>query len=295
MRIGVGFAIVIGCIFGGFMVFGGNIMVLLKAFPHEFLTIGGGAFGALLIANSKTVMKKIYAGIRQVFKGEVWGREDYQDLLSLLYLVSRELRNKGPLGLEKDFNDPENSSLFGRYPRLVKDKVLLNFVADYLRMVSFDVKDPHQLSEIIENDIERIHQEKMKPQHALQTMADGLPAVGIVAAVLGVINTMGSIDQPTHILGGMIGSALVGTFLGVLLSYCVVGPIASRLHQIIDQDSKMYEVTRAVIVAHMQGMEPRTSVEIGRRVVPTAIAPTFHELEAVTDELPRSLSLSLAA
>lgn len=288
MRVGVGFLIVLACVFGTFAGFGGNIHIILEALPHEFLTIGGGAIGAFVVGNSGAVIKKSMKGLKLTVKGESWRKDEYKQLISLLFVLTRQLKTNAR-GLESHIEKPDDSSLFKQYPLVQQDEQLVHFIADYVRMITLDFNNPYQLQELMENDIERIHHEKMKPQLALQHMADGLPAIGIVAAVLGVINTMGSIDQPTEILGAMIGGALVGTFLGVLLSYCVVGPLAQRLGQVIDQDCKAFEVVRAVLVAYAQGVPNLIAVEVGRRSIPTVQAPTFQEMEEFTDELPRAL------
>lgn len=285
---GIGFLVVIVAVFGGFALSGGNVFVVMKALPHELLVIGGGALGAFLVANSKHVLLGAGKGIRHVFKGARWSGQDYMDLLSLLFTLIRIIRSKGGQALESHIENPAESPIFAAYPRLLEDKHLIDFICDYLRMMTLELNNPHYLSEVVESDMERLHAEEMQPQLALQTMADGLPAIGIVAAVLGVIKTMGSIDQPTEILGAMIGSALVGTFLGVLLSYTVVGPLAARLSQIIDEESKVYQVIRATLVAHLQGMSPGTAIEIGRRAVPSLQAPSFTALEERMDELSRS-------
>lgn len=288
MRVGIGFLIVLGCVFGAFAGFGGNIHVILEALPHEFITIGGGSIGAFIVGNSAIVIKKSLHGLKMTVKGEKWRKDEYKQLISLLFVIIRQLKTNAK-ALEEHVERPEESSLFKDYPLVLQDEHLVHFIADYVRMITLDFNNPYQLQELMENDIERLHHEKMKPQIALQHMADGLPAIGIVAAVLGVINTMGSINQPTEILGAMIGGALVGTFLGVLLSYCVVGPLAHRLGQVIDQDCKVFEVVRAVLVAHAQDLPGLIAVEVGRRSIPTAIAPTFQEMEEFTDALPRAI------
>lgn len=285
MAIGAGFLIVLVCVFGAFAAFGGNIAIVMEALPHEFVTIGGGAIGAFVVANSTRVLKKAMAGLKQVFKGEKWKKDQYVQLLSLMYMLVRQARANRQ-ALEAHIEAPEESNIFSQSPAVLSDKMLTGFITDYMRLIMLETIPDHQLQDAMENDIDRLHHEKLDPQHALQNMADGLPAIGIVAAVLGVINTMGSIDQPTEILGGMIGGALVGTFLGVLLSYCVIGPLAARLLQVIDHDAKVYDIVKTIIVAHQQNYNPTVSIEFGRRVTPTYVAPSFIELEKVLDDLP---------
>lgn len=286
----LGFLVTLACVFGGFVVAGGKIQVILEALPHEMLTIVGASIGAFIVANSGRIGKETLSGIAQVFKGARWKKQDYIDLLSLLYLMVGILKTKGILGLEKHIEEPASSALFQRFPRLAADHHLVDFICDYFRMLTLNMDDPHQMADIIEADIERLHQEEHAPQAAVASLADALPAIGIVAAVLGVINTMASIDQPTEILGEMIGSALVGTFLGVLLAYCFVAPLASRLGQIIAEDSTMYQVVKAALLTALHGASKQMAVEAARRTVPSWHAPTFAELEAALDELPSELS-----
>lgn len=285
MRTVIGFAIVFLCVFGAFAMFGGNIEIILHAIPHEFVTIGGGAIGAFVVANSMTVIKKVIKGLKQSVKGEKWRADEYKELLSLVYMMIRMFDNDKK-ALEGHIENPEESSLFARFPKVMEDPTLVDFVCGYLRMMTLGLKTPHVLQEIMENNIDKLHHEHMKPQHALQNMADGLPAIGIVAAVLGVINTMGSINQPTEVLGGMIGSALVGTFLGVLMSYCIVGPLAARLAQVVDEDLRCFEIVKAALVAKLHGLNATVALETGRLVIPSAVQPTFKEFEEMLEELP---------
>lgn len=286
----IGFLVTLACVFGGFIVAGGQISVVMEALPHEMLTIGGAAIGAFIVANSPRIGKSTLSGVAQVFKGARWRKQDYIDLLSLLYLMVGTLKTKGVLGLEKHIEEPAESPMFQRFPRLAADHHLVDFICDYFRMLTLNMDDPHQMTDIIEADIERLHQEEHAPQAAIASLADALPAIGIVAAVLGVINTMASIDQPTEILGEMIGSALVGTFLGVLLAYCFVSPLASRLNQILEEDATVYQVVKAALISSLHGASKQMAVEAGRRAVPSWHAPSFMELEAALDELPSDIS-----
>ncbi len=286
----LGFLVTLLCVFGGFIIAGGNAKVVLEALPHEMLTIVGASIGAFVVANSGRIGKATLAGIGQAFRGARWKKQDYVDLLSLLYLMVGTLKIKGILGLEKHIEAPTESSLFQRFPRLLADRHLIDFVCDYFRMLTLNLDDPHQLADIIEADIERLRSEEHAPQAAMHTLADALPAIGIVAAVLGVINTMSSIDQPTEILGAMIGSALVGTFLGVLLAYCFAAPVATRLGQILDEDASVYQVVKAALVSHMHGASKQMAIEAARRTIPSWHAPSFMELEAALDELPTDLA-----
>lgn len=291
---GVGLIIVLVCIFGSFLISGGKFGVILHALPHEMMAIAGGAIGAFLISNSMHVAKKTAKGLGMVFRGPSWNQGDYRDLLSLLYALLATFRNGGATAIEPHLDRPEESGIFGRYPRLLKDHHLIVFICDYLRMMTVNFEDPNQLTEAMENDMERHHNEEMEPQAALQTMADGLPAIGIVAAVLGVIKTMSSIDQPTDVLGAMIGGALVGTFLGVLLSYCLVGPLAAKMKQVLEADMRPYSIVKSAIIAHANGISTQVAVEIARRLMPSDYAPTFSELETALDEIKGNLNAMAA-
>lgn len=290
MFIIIGLVVVFVCVFGSFILAGGKLDIILHAAPHEMMAVGGGALGAFIVANSSSVLKKAGKGVGRAFKGEKWKKEDYKDLLCLLFLLVRTVRTKGIVAIEPHIEHPEDSKIFQQFPRLQADSHLIEFICDYLRMITMNFEDPHQVEDAMDKDLEKHHEEEHQAQHALGVMADGLPAIGIVAAVLGVVKTMGSIDQPTEVLGAMIGGALVGTFLGVLLSYCVVGPIAERLRQVLDAEAKFMNLAKIVIVAHLQGLAPQVAVEIGRRNAPSEMAPSFNELEDAVGELPTNLA-----
>lgn len=286
----IGLVVILLCVFGSFLMSGGNLAVILHALPHEMIAIAGAAIGAFILGNSMITVKKAWTGTMRVFKGVRWTEADFRDLLALLYTLLSTFRKNGPNAIEKHLDRPEDSSIFSRYPKLLHDKGLIEFICDYLRMMTVSFEDPHQMAEAMEGDIERHHAEELLPQHAIQMMADGLPALGIVAAVLGVIKTMSSIDQPTEVLGAMIGGALVGTFLGVLLAYCLVGPIASKLQQIIDADFKPYLIVKTAIIGHAQGQPTQVAIELARRMTPSVYAPSFAQLEAALDDVKDQLN-----
>ncbi|BBE35236.1 flagellar motor stator protein MotA [Sphingosinicella microcystinivorans] len=289
MIIFFGLAIVLVCVFGSFLIAGGELGIIAGALPQELLIIAGAAAGAFIIANSSTTLRRAADGVRRAFAGERWGKDDYRDLLCLLFLLIKTLRTRGVVAIESHIEYPEESRLFAAFPRIAADPALVSFICDYVRMMAMNFEDPNQMADAMEADLDRHVAEEYQAQGALQTLADSLPALGIVAAVLGVIKTMGSVDQPTEVLGAMIGGALVGTFLGVLLSYTVVGPIASRLAQVIDAEAKYLTLVKTVIVAHLQGQAPQVAVELGRRTTPSNHAPSFAEMEAALDALPRDL------
>ncbi len=285
----VGFLLILGCVFGSYILAGGKMDVILHALPHEMMAIGGAAIGAFIVANSMAVVKAAGKGIGRAFKGARWKADDYRDVLALLFQLLSLLRKGGATAIEPHLERPAESAIFSAYPRLAGDHHLTDFVCDYLRMMTLNFEDPHQLEAAMDADIEKHHHEELEPQHALQAMSDGLPAIGIVAAVLGVIKTMGSIDQPVEVLGAMIGGALVGTFLGVLLSYCVVGPLAAKLGQVIEADSKMFAIAKTAITGHAHGLPTQVAVEIARRMTPSAHAPSFTELEAALEEAGKAV------
>jgi len=285
MLIVVGFLVLLGCVFGSYLVHGGSMGPVLKALPFEFWAIGGAAAGALLMGNSMHGVKHTLGGFGKAMKGASFHKQDYVDLLSLLYFLVRLAATKGNMALEPHIEKPEDSAAFRRFPKVLANHHATALVCDYLRMIGMNADDPHQIEDVMARELKKMFNEEQHPSHALQNMADGLPALGIVAAVLGVIKTMGSINEPPAVLGGMIGSALVGTFLGVLLAYGVVGPIATRLKGVVEEEAKYFEVIRGVIVAHLHGNAPQVSVETGRKLVPSEHMPSFQELEEVLQNL----------
>jgi chemotaxis protein MotA len=282
----IGIVLLFVCVFGVYIVHGGKLDVIIKAAPFEFAMIMGAGIAALLIGNSTNVIKGVASGMGKIFAGPKWKATDYRDLLSLLFLLTKTMKAKGVIALESHIENPQDSTLFGRFPRIQKDHFAVDFICDTLRMMTMNLEDPHQVEDAMEKQLEKHHHEALGPAHALQTMADGLPALGIVAAVLGVIKTMGSITEPPAVLGGMIGSALVGTFLGVFLAYGLVGPFATRLTAIIEEESALYKIIQSVLVAHLHGNAAQISVEIGRGSVPSMTQPTFSELEEALQAIP---------
>ena len=283
----IGVVLLFGLVFGSFIMSGGNMGVIIEAAPHELMAILGAGVASFLISNSMTVIKATAGGMGKVFKGPKWKASDYADLLALLFLLTKTMKTKGVVALESHIEKPGESTIFSKYPKVVKDHFATDFICDTLRMMTMNLEDPHQVEDHMERQLEKHHHEGLAPAHALQSLADALPALGIVAAVLGIIKTMGSITQPPEVLGGMIGSALVGTFLGVFLAYGLVAPMASRLNAVVEEESAFYKIIRSVLVAHLHGNAAQISVEIGRGSVPSISQPSFAELEtalgAVTD------------
>jgi chemotaxis protein MotA len=248
------------------------------------LTIGGAAIGSFAMANSMHVMKASIGGLKKVFAGSRYKEADYIDLLSLLYRLTRLVTTKGAMAVESHIESPNDSTIFKEHAKVLADKEVVPIICDYFRMIGMDADDPHQIEDVMARELKKTLLEKMHPVHALQVMADGLPALGIVAAVLGVIKTMTHINEPPAILGEMIGGALVGTFLGVLLAYGLVGPIAARLKQVVDEEARYLEVIRAILVAHLHGNPPQISIETGRKMVPNEYMPTFNGLETALEQ-----------
>jgi len=275
----IGIVVVVGMVFGGFALAGGHFDIIVAAMPFELMMIGGAAVGAFLIGNSgKTVMKTL-GDFGKIIAGPKWKTQDYRDLLALLFQLTKTMKTKGVIALEAHIENPKDSAIFQNYPRIIKDHFATDFICDTLRMMTMNLEDPHQVEDAMETQLEKHHHEVAGPAHAMQNMADALPALGIVAAVLGIIKTMGAINSPPEVLGGKIGSALVGTFLGVFLAYGFVGPMAARLKEIYDEEHTFYTIIQAVLVAHLHGNAAQISVEIGRGSVPSSAQPTFMELE----------------
>lgn len=282
----IGIILLFGMVFGSYLWAGGKMGIILYALPYELMAILGAAVAAFLIANSMGVIKAVFGGIAKAFAGPKWKASDYRDLLSLLFLLTKTMKSKGVIALESHIENPGESTIFSRYPKITKDHFAVDFICDTLRMMTMNLEDPHQVEDAMEKQIEKHHHEALAPAHALQNMADGLPALGIVAAVLGVIKTMGSITEPPEVLGGMIGGALVGTFLGVFIAYGMVGPLAARLSAVVEEEGAFYKIIQAVLVAHLHGNAAQISVEIGRGSVPSASQPSFLELEEALSTIP---------
>ena len=274
----VGILIVFAMVFGGYIAAGGKMGIILKALPYELTMIGGAAVGAFVISNDLSSIKHTMKDIGKVFKGPKWKHGDYKDMLCLLFELIR-LARQNPVAIEEHIEAPDESSIFSRYPKILKDREAIDLICDTLRSASMNYDDPHQVEEVLEKRMETNSHHAMHSSHALQTVADGLPALGIVAAVLGVIKTMAAIDQPPEILGKMIGGALVGTFLGVFMAYGLVGPFAARLKTVLEDDSHFYQLIREVLVANLHNHSTNICIEVGRQNTPSHCRPSYGELE----------------
>lgn len=276
----VGIVVLILLVFGGFALTGGNLGPVMHALPHEMLIIGGAAIGSLIIGNSGKELKALAGGLGKVFKGPTYQKADYLDCILLVSTLMKMMRTDGPVAVEPHIEDPANSPIFQQYPKLLKDQTLVHLICDTLRLVvvSSGTLDPHAVEEVMDSALKSHHHHAIKPADGLQNLADALPALGIVAAVLGVVKTMGSIDQPPEVLGGMIGSALVGTFLGVLLAYGLVGPFATRARTVIESDAAIYHTVKQLIIASLHGHPQPLVIEAARSGVDHANQPSFAEV-----------------
>ena len=275
----VGIVVIFVMVFGGYLLAGGKMAIILKSLPYEMLIIGGAGIGAFLISNDLAAIKHTAKDVGKVFRGPKWKAQDYRDLLCLLFALIRIAR-QNPVEVESHIEDPQGSAIFSAYPRILADREAVELICDTMRSASMNYDDPHQVEEVLEKRMETSMHHALHSSHALQTMADGLPALGIVAAVLGVIKTMGSIDQPPEILGKLIGGALVGTFLGVFLAYGLVGPFAARVRAVVEEDGHFYQLIREVLVANLHNHAAAICIEVGRQNTPSHVRPGFADLEA---------------
>jgi chemotaxis protein MotA len=275
----IGFIFSMACIFGVYIFHGGNIGVVLKALPFELTTILGAAMGAFLMNNQMKVVKASMKGLGMCFKGSKYTKARYMELLALQFDILQKARKEGLMAIEQDVENPSQSALFKKYPTVGSDHHVVEFITDYLRMMVSGNLNAHEIESLMDAEIDTHHQEAHAPVAAIARLAGGLPAFGIIAAVLGVVNTMGSVGQPPAVLGGMIGSALVGTFLGILLAYGVVEPMGGLLEQKVEEGGKEFQCIKTTLLASMQGYAPTTAIEFGRKVLFSDVRPNFAELE----------------
>lgn len=274
----IGIILTLICVFGGYMLAGGKLGIIMHALPFEMLMIGGAAIGAFICGNDMHTIKATMSDLGAVIKGPKWKRQDYSDLLCLMHELVRLLEDS-PVDLESHIEDAENSAVFQKYPRILASKDFVELICDTMRSMLMNFDNVYQVEELLDKQLEVMTEERLHGSHALQTMADALPALGIVAAVLGVIKTMASIDKPPEVLGEMIGGALVGTFLGVFLAYSLVGPLANRVKQIRDQEAYFYSLMREVLVSSLHKNDTILCIEVARRSAPHGCRPSFSEVE----------------
>ncbi|HKV63448.1 MAG TPA: flagellar motor stator protein MotA [Candidatus Acidoferrum sp.] len=273
----IGIVVVIAGVRGGYLMKHGNVRVLMQ--PAELVIIGGAAIGTVLIANPLHILKAIGGGVAGVFGGSRFGKEKYLETLKMMYELFTRARKEGLMALEADSDDPEKSPVFSKYPQFLKDHHALAFVCDTIRMASGGGVEPFDVDQMMELDMDVHHHDSAQPIAALSTMADALPGLGIVAAVLGVVITMGSLGGPPEEIGHKVAAALVGTFLGILLCYGFIGPIAGNMTKGSEDEHAFYHVLRVVMVSFMKGTPPTIAVEFARRAIPGHGRPTFQEME----------------
>jgi chemotaxis protein MotA len=276
----IGSVVVLACTLVGFMLGGGNLLLLWH--PTEILIILGGALGAFLIASPPKVAKMAFKDAISLPKGPRYKRDDYIALLTLLYEVLSKMRKEGVMSIEREIEEPEKSPLFTKYPRILADHHMIEFITDCLRLIAGGNMDPHELESLLEYELETHHKESQEPSHAVQKVADALPGFGIVAAVLGIVNTMASIEgADTAVIGHKVGAALVGTFLGILVAYGFVGPIASAMEHRAHEEGKAFEVVKMALIASVRGYAPPVAVEFARKLLFSEVRPSFADLEAL--------------
>ncbi|HUB29882.1 MAG TPA: flagellar motor stator protein MotA [Terracidiphilus sp.] len=273
----IGIVVVFGAVIGGFLMEKGPMMVLVQ--PSEFIIIGGAAIGTLLASNPLHVLKKVVGGVTMILKGSKYSKQTYIDSLKMMFTLFNKARKEGLAGIEADIEEPEKSQLFAKFPDFLKNHHACSFVCDTMRMTITGGATPFDLDQMMEQDMEVHHAGESQTVSALSTMADSLPGLGIVAAVLGVVVTMSALGGPPEEIGHKVAAALVGTFLGILLCYGVVGPMGSNLTKIIADEHSYYHVLRVVMLAFIKGMSPSLAVEMARRAIPEHLRPSFQDVE----------------
>ena len=266
------------------MAMGGHVNVLVQ--PWEAVIICGAALGTFLVANPMKTVKDTGKACMEAFKGAVPKEQDYLETLGVLHSLMRELRTKSRSEVEAHIDNPDESSIFQAFPTILKNHDLTHFICDYCRIIIIGNARPHEIEALMDEEIHTIRADKLKSYHAMVAVGDGFPAIGIVAAVLGVVKAMGALDQSPEILGGLIGAALVGTFLGVFLAYGFIGPIAARMNQTYEEDGQFYTIIRDCLVAYLHGHSAPVAVELARGNVPSVVQPSFHEMDDLLNALP---------
>ncbi|MEB0134027.1 flagellar motor stator protein MotA [Actimicrobium sp. CCC2.4] len=277
MLVIIGYIVVMLSVFGGFAMAGGHLASLWQ--PIELLMIGGGALGAFFVGNNGKAMKATMQALPTLLKGSKFTKSLYMDLMSLMFEILTKVRKEGLMSIEGDVEKPEESPIFSKYPSIMHDHHVVEFITDYLRLMVSGNMDAFQIENLMDNEIETHHHEGEVPVHCIAKLGDGLPAFGIVAAVMGVVHTMASVGLPPAELGILIANALVGTFLGILLAYGFVGPLASLLEQKLDESTKIYQCIKVTLLASLNGYAPALAIEFGRKVLFSTERPTFGELE----------------
>jgi chemotaxis protein MotA len=276
----IGMVVTLGCVLGGFMAMGGHIEVLIQ--PWEVVIICGAALGSFLVANPMKVVKDTGKACMEAFKQAVPKERDYLEVLGVLHSLMRELKSKSRGEVEAHIDNPDESVIFQAFPTVLKNHDLTHFICDYCRIIIIGNARPHEIEALMDEEIQTIRADKLKAYHALTAMSDGFPAIGIVAAVLGVVKAMGALDQSPEILGGLIGAALVGTFLGIFMSYCVVGPIATKIKTVREKKNRLYVIVKQTLLAYMNGSLPQVAIEFGRKTISAYERPSIDAVEQST-------------
>ncbi|MDP3459141.1 MAG: flagellar motor stator protein MotA [Hyphomonas sp.] len=287
MNAAIGLIITVVMVFGGYLLAGGKLDIILHSLPFEMMIIGGAAVGAFVASNDLATIKHTGGDIGAAFKGAKWKKTDYQDLLCLMHELLSVMK-QNPVDIEAHIEAPQESSIFTKYPRILKDHDAIEMICDTIRSMIMNYDNVNQVEILLEKHLESLQEDKLHGSHALQNTADALPALGIVAAVLGVIKTMASIDKPPEVLGGMIGGALVGTFLGVFLAYGVVGPFAARVKHTRMEEHMFYAMIGEVLVSNLYKNPINMCVEVARRHAPSRVRPSFDEVEQRLRELKQA-------
>jgi chemotaxis protein MotA len=280
LNFAIGSLIAIGCILGGYAALGGHLEVLVQ--PYEFVIIAGAALGIFIVANTTSTIKDCGKAIVEAIFDKVPKPRDYLDVISVLHALMRELRAKSRSEVEGHFDNPNESEIFKAFPKLVANKDLVTFICDYGRLIIIGNARTHEIEALMDEEIETLSHDRYKPSEAFQASADGLPALGIIAAVLGVIHAMGALDQSPETLGGLIGAALVGTFGGIFFSYALVGPIAQKIRVVRQKQLRMFTLVKQTLLAFMNGAMPQVAVEFGRKTIPSQERPTIDVVENET-------------
>ena len=283
----LGIVITLGMVFGGYVIAGGKLSIILHSAPYELMIIGGAALGSFFVGNSFGVIMQTGGDFVKALTGPKWSKKDYQDLLCLMFSLVQTAK-ESPVAIEAHIENPEESKIFNKYPKIAKDAAAMEMICDTMRSMIMNFDNPHQVEELLEKQLESLHHDRLHGAHALHKIADGLPALGIVAAVLGVIKTMASIDKPPEVLGHMIGGALVGTFLGVFLAYGIVGPFSDKVKAIHDEEHAFYSLIREALVASLNKHTPQLCVEVARRNAPKKHRPSFTDIEEALKEVQKA-------
>jgi chemotaxis protein MotA len=288
MTVLVGLIITLACLLGGFMAMGGHIDVLVQ--PWEFVIIGGSALGTFIVANPMPTIKDSGKAIMEAITGKAPGQADYLEVLGLLNQLMKLIRTKTRTEVESHIDNPEESTIFSHYPKVLANKDLKYFICDYIRIIILGNAKPHEIEALMDEEIHTIGRDRLKPYHAVQAVADGLPALGIVAAVLGVIKAMGALDESPEVLGHLIGAALVGTFAGIFMSYGMAGPIATKIKTTREKQNRIYVIVKQTLVAFVSGATPQIALEFGRKTISSKDRPSIELVEETMMATPTAIA-----